>query len=258
MTVVGLGRVSVYEPRGTYQVIFEFLEPQGVGALQIAFEKLKQKLFDEGLFDDRHKTALPVLPEKISIITSPTGAAIRDFINVAQRRFPNLPLEVVPVTVQGVRAPGEIMHAINRLNAIGTSDIIVLARGGGSIEDLCAFNDEALARVIFSSPIPIVSAVGHETDFTIADFVADLRAPTPSAAAEIAVPAKDELRDRLHFLKQKLYQSSVSQLKLLNKQVDSLSLRIVHPKRRLQDWRLRLDDHTSRMTLLIREGHEAQ
>jgi exodeoxyribonuclease VII large subunit len=253
MTVIGLGRVSVYEPRGTYQVIFEYMEPQGVGALQIAYEKLKQKLADEGLFDDRHKTPLPALPRKISIITSPSGAAIRDFINVAGRRFPNLPLEVVPVTVQGVRSPAEIMRAISMLNAIGTTDIIVLARGGGSIEDLCAFNDEKLARTIFASRIPIVSAVGHETDFTIADFVADLRAPTPSAAAEITVPAKNELQNRLSFINQKLHKSISIKLKILKKQIDAVSTRIVHPRRRLQDLRMRLDDHATRITRLMHQ-----
>ena len=254
MMIVGLGRVSVYEPRGSYQVIFEYVEPKGVGALQIAFEKLKRKLSDEGLFDEQHKKALPYLPEKISIITSPTGAAIRDFIKVAQRRFANLPLEVVPVAVQGVRSPGEIMHAIRMLNEIGTTDVIVLTRGGGSIEDLCAYNDEALARTIFDSRIPVVSAVGHETDFTIADFVADLRAPTPSAAAEITVPSKNELKDHLAFVNQKLYQNISSQLKLLKKQIDSISLRIVHPKRKLQDLRMRLDDYATRISLLVREG----
>lgn len=253
MTIVGLGRVSVYEPRGTYQVIFEYMEPQGVGALQIAFEKLKQKLSDEGLFDEQHKQALPFFPKKISIVTSPTGAAIRDFIKVAQRRFPNLPLEVVPVTVQGVRSPGEIIHAIGMLNEFGTTDVIVLARGGGSIEDLCAFNDETLARTIFASKIPIVSAIGHETDFTIADFVADLRAPTPSAAAEITVPSKRELNDQISFLNLKLYQNINYNLNLLKKQISALSVRIIHPKRRLNDLRLRLDDYTVRMGVMIHE-----
>jgi exodeoxyribonuclease VII large subunit len=254
MTIIGLGRISVYEPRGAYQIIFEYMEPQGVGALQVAFERLKQKLFDEGLFDEQHKQALPFLPKKISIITSPTGAAIRDFIKVAQRRFPNLPLEVVPVAVQGNRSPGEIIHAIGMLNEIGTSDMIVLARGGGSIEDLCAFNDEALARTIFASQIPIVSAIGHETDFTIADFVADLRAPTPSAAAEITVPLKSELQDQLSYLKLKLYQNVNYQLNLLKKHVDLICHRIIHPKRRLHDLRMRLDDYTARMGLMIREA----
>ncbi len=251
MTIVGLGRVSVYEPRGTYQIILEFMQPQGVGALQIAFEQLKEKLAKEGLFDDHHKRPLPLLPKKISVVTSPTGAAVRDFINVAGRRFPNLPIEVVPAAVQGVRAPAEIRRAILFLNKLKNTDIIVLSRGGGSIEDLCAFNDEKLARAIFASRIPVVSAVGHETDFTIADFVADLRAPTPSAAAEITVPARSELEKQLSFLKQKLYQNTFNRLLINKKQVGMLTARIIHPKRRLQDLRLRLDDNSARLARLI-------
>ena len=247
LSIVGLGRISVYEPRGTYQIIFEYLEPKGVGGLQIAFEKLKQQLFDQGLFDQQHKLPLPVIPKKISIVTSPTGAAIRDFIKVAQRRFPNLPLEVVPVSVQGDRAPGEIIHAIRWLNKMGTTDVIVLARGGGSIEDLCAFNDEQVARTIFASDIPIISAIGHETDFTIADFVADLRAPTPSAAAEIAVPSKNELKNQLVNTNQRLYKTIISYLKLLSNIINGLSSRIIHPRQRLQDMRMRLDDYSIRL-----------
>jgi exodeoxyribonuclease VII large subunit len=161
---------------------------------------------------------------------------------------------VVPVTVQGARSPGEIMRAIDLLNKIGTTDLIVLARGGGSIEDLWAFNDEHLARAIFASQIPIVSAIGHETDFTIADFVADLRAPTPSAAAELAVPAKNELQDQLSFVNQKLYQYIISYLKLLRKNINSIAVRIVHPKRRLADLRMRLDDYATRISQSMREG----
>ena len=247
LSVVGLGRISVYEPRGAYQIIFEYLEPKGIGGLQIAFEKLKQQLFDQGLFDQQHKLPLPVIPKKISIVTSPTGAAIRDFIKVAQRRFPNLPLEVVPVSVQGDRAPGEIIHAIRWLNKMGTTDVIVLARGGGSIEDLCAFNDEQVARTIFASDIPIISAIGHETDFTIADFVADLRAPTPSAAAELAVPSKNELKNQLVNTNQRLYKTINSYLKLLSNLINGLSSRIIHPRQRLQDMRMRLDDYSIRL-----------
>ncbi len=247
LSVVGLGRISVYEPRGSYQIIFEYLEPKGIGGLQIAFEKLKQRLFEQGLFDERHKLPLPVIPKKISIVTSPTGAAIRDFIKVAQRRFPNLPLEVVPVSVQGDRAPGEIIHAIRWLNKMGTTDVIVLARGGGSIEDLCAFNDEQVARAIFASCIPIISAIGHETDFTIADFVADLRAPTPSAAAEIAVPSKNELKNQLTNTNQKLYKTINSYLKILINLIHGLSSRIIHPRQRLQDMRIRVDDYSIRL-----------
>lgn len=254
LAVIGLGRIGVYEPRGAYQFIFEYMEPKGIGGMQVAFEKLKQKLSDEGLFDARHKMPLPALPKKISIVTSPTGAAIRDFIKVAQRRFANLPLEVVPVSVQGERSPGEIIHAIRMLNDLGTTDLIILARGGGSIEDLCAFNDEQVARAIHASGIPVVSAVGHETDFTIADFVADLRTPTPSAAAEIVIPDKNELKQRLDELNQKLYRMTNITLKLLNNNLVGLSGRIVHPQRRLQDMRLRLDDYFMRLTSTIKDG----
>jgi len=252
LSVIGLGRIALYEPRGSYQIIFEYLEPKGIGGLQIAFEKMKQRLFDEGLFDDRHKIALPVLPRKISIVTSPTGAAVRDFINVAQRRFPNLALEVVPVRVQGDRSPGEIVRAIRMLDEAATTDVIVLARGGGSIEDLWAFNDEQVARTIFACHTPIVSAVGHETDFTIADFVADLRAPTPSAAAEHVVPSRNELEKQVHEVNRKLYQVISYSLKLLNKHLDGLSSRIVHPRRRLQDLQIRLDDDSMRLISLTR------
>jgi exodeoxyribonuclease VII large subunit len=251
LSIIGLGRISVYEPRGAYQVIFEYLEPKGIGGFQIAFEKLKRQLSDEGMFDEQHKRPLPVFPKKISLVTSQTGAAVRDFIKVAQRRFPNLPLQVVPVSVQGDRAPGEIIHAIRMLNSIGAADIIVLTRGGGSIEDLCAFNDEQVARTIFASRIPIISAVGHETDFTIADFVADLRAPTPSAAAEIAVPARNELNSQLINIEQRLLKTITSYLKLLNKSIIGLSSRIVHPRQRLQDMRMRLDDFTIRLLASI-------
>ncbi len=247
LSVVGLGRISVYEPRGTYQIIFEYLEPKGIGSLQIAFEKLKQKLFDQGLFDQQYKLPLPVIPKKISIVTSPTGAAIRDFIKVAQRRFPNLPLEVVPVNVQGDRAPGEIVNAIRWLNKLGSTDVIVLARGGGSIEDLSAFNDEQVARTIFASDIPIVSAIGHETDFTIADFVADLRAPTPSAAAELSVPSKNELKNQLAKTKQKLYINIKNYLNNIYNIINGFTSRISHPRRRLQDMRMRVDDYSIRL-----------
>ena len=251
MAVVGFGRLAVYEPRGSYQIVFEYMEPKGIGNLQIAFEKLKRQLAAEGLFDEQVKKKLPELPKTIAIVTSPTGAAVRDFIQVAQRRFPNIPLKVVPVRVQGESAPREIIQALTWLNDIETCDVIVLARGGGSIEDLWAFNDEQVARTIFVSRIPVVSAIGHETDFTIADFVADLRAPTPSAAAEMVIPSKAELKNRIHVLKQKLYVSTVSLLKLLGKQLLGLDGRIVHPKRRIQDWRLRQDDLTMRLTATI-------
>ncbi len=253
LSVIGLGRVSVYEPRGTYQMIFEYLEPKGIGGLQIAFEKLKRQLSAEGLFDDQHKRQLPGLPSKISIITSPTGAAVRDFINVAHRRFPNLAIEIFPVRVQGDRAPDDIARAIRMLDQRKATDIIVLARGGGSIEDLAAFNDEQVARTIFKCRIPIVSAIGHETDFTIADFVADLRAPTPSAAAELVVPDKRALKRQLEEVNQKLYKCITNILYLYKKDYTGYKERIVHPKRKLHDWRIRLDDYAMRLQALTKE-----
>ena len=247
LSIIGLGRIGVYKPRGTYQIIFEYLDPKGIGGLQIAFEKLKKKLFEEGLFESQHKKALPSLPRKISIVTSPTGAAVHDFLKVALRRLPNLHIEVVAARVQGEHAASELIHAIKHLNESAHTDMIVLARGGGSIEDLFAFNDEDLARAIFSSKLPVVSAVGHETDFTIADFVADLRAPTPSAAAEIVVPLKKALNDKIQIIREKLNQSINIYLKLNKKNLDGLSMRIVHPKRRVQDMRVRLDDYSTRL-----------
>jgi len=196
LSITGLGRISLYEPRGTYQVIFEYLEPKGIGALQIAFEQLKDRLSSEGLFDSKYKKPLPFLPKKISLITSPTGAVVHDILKIISRRFPNLFIEIVPVKVQGDNSDKEIVQALELLNTINDSDVIIMARGGGSLEDLNAFNSENVARAVFSVKIPIVSAIGHETDFTISDFVADLRAPTPSAAAELVVPSKDELKRR--------------------------------------------------------------
>jgi exodeoxyribonuclease VII large subunit len=167
MSVTGMGRVSVYEPRGTYQIILEYLEPSGIGALQVAFEKLKMRLGEEGYFDDAFKIPLPFLPNKISVITSPTGAVVHDILKTANRRFPNVPIQIIPVKVQGKGAAEEIVAALELLNAVGDSEVAILARGGGSLEDLQAFNSEQVAKAIFASKIPIVSAVGHETDYTI-------------------------------------------------------------------------------------------
>ncbi len=183
MQIIGLGRLSVYSPQGTYQIILEYIEPKGVGALRIAFEQLKKHLFKEGLFDEQYKKSLPFLPKKISIVTSPTGAVVHDIIHIVDRRFPNVHIEIVPAKVQGEGAEDEIISGINLVNTRNDTDVAIIARGGGSLEDLNAFNSEAVARAIFASEIPVISAVGHETDFTIADFVSDLRAPTPSAAA---------------------------------------------------------------------------
>jgi exodeoxyribonuclease VII large subunit len=193
--VIAFGRVSLYEPRGDYQLIVEQVEPAGEGALKRQFEVLKKMLAAEGLFNEENKQELPTLPERIGVITSPSGAAIRDIISILGRRFPSIPVVVYPAAVQGDAAPGELIAALATAINRDECDVLIMARGGGSLEDLWAFNDEKLARAIAACPIPIVSAVGHEVDFTIADFVADVRAPTPSGAAEIVVP------DREHWLR---------------------------------------------------------
>jgi len=198
--VLLLGRVTVYEARGDYQVIVEAMEPRGLGALQKAFEQLKEKLAKEGLFDEARKQQLPEIPWKIGIVTSPTGAAIRDMIHVIQRRNPKTSILLYPVKVQGEGAAEEIAQAIKDLNQRKDLDVLIVGRGGGSIEDLWAFNEEAVARAIAGSRIPVVSAVGHEIDYTIADFVADLRAPTPSAAAELVVPKLNDIVQDLQYL----------------------------------------------------------
>jgi exodeoxyribonuclease VII large subunit len=201
LSVLCRARISVYPPRGDYQLIVESVEPRGVGALQKAFEQLKAKLATEGLFDEQYKKEIPFIPKRIGVVTSPTGSVIRDILNITKRRFPAADILIAPVKVQGSDAAAEIIQAISNLCAEGSVDVIIIARGGGSLEDLAPFNDESLARKIFSSTIPIVSAVGHETDFTICDFVADLRAPTPSAAAELVVPQRAELLTKIINLK---------------------------------------------------------
>ncbi|MCG8563643.1 MAG: exodeoxyribonuclease VII large subunit [Desulfobacterales bacterium] len=230
MKIMGMARLSLYEPRGSYQLIFEHMEPEGAGALQVAFEQLKQKLSSQGLFDAARKKKLPQLPRKISIITSGTGAAVRDIIHIAQRRAPYCHLEIIPVKVQGHGAAQEIVNAIELANQHSGSDLIILARGGGSLEDLEAFNSEPLAMAISKSVIPMVTGVGHETDFTIADFVADLRAPTPSGAAEIALPDSTELTRRIGQLKLRLDNAMDRELNHLNQRVDDLQGRLKSPE----------------------------
>jgi exodeoxyribonuclease VII large subunit len=193
MKIVARGNITVYEPRGNYQLDCANIQPLGIGELQAAFEKLKKKLFDEGLFDEQHKKELPLYPGRIAIITSPTGAAIHDILSVIGRRMPSVEVTVVPVKVQGMGAAEEIAAAVNMVNELRLADVMIVGRGGGSLEDLWAFNEEIVARSVFSSAIPVISAVGHEIDFSICDFVADLRAPTPSVAAELAVKDKSEL-----------------------------------------------------------------
>lgn len=201
LRVVARGRISVYDPRGEYQLVCEHLEPQGLGALQLAFEQLKRRLAAEGLFDTARKRPLPALPRRIGIVTSIDGAALRDIIKVLRRRYPNAHVVIAPSRVQGEGAAAEIAAALGRITRVDDVDVVIVGRGGGSLEDLWAFNEEAVARAIAASPVPVISAVGHETDTTIADFVADLRAPTPSAAAELVVERKDGFTaqiDRLH------------------------------------------------------------
>lgn len=188
MKVIVRGRVSVYEPTGQYQMYVEDMQPEGIGALSLAFEQLKERLAAEGLFEREHKKAIPAYPEKIGVVTSPTGAAVRDILQITARRWPLAQIVLAPVLVQGSQAPGQIVAALREMDRQRACDVIILGRGGGSMEDLWAFNDESVARAVYACSLPVVSAVGHETDFTICDFVADLRAPTPSAAAELCTP----------------------------------------------------------------------
>ena len=205
MKVIARGRVSVYEASGQYQLYVDDMQPDGVGALNLAYEQLKEKLQKEGLFSELHKKPLPPYPEKVGVITSPTGAAVRDIINVLGRRFPYAEIVFCPVLVQGDGAHLQLTDAVNMFNSERAADVIIIGRGGGSIEDLWEFNDEGLARAVYNSEIPVISAVGHETDFTICDFVADMRAPTPSAAAELAVPDANELQYALSALKNRMF-----------------------------------------------------
>ena len=251
MTVTGMGRLSVYEPRGAYQIILEYLEPFGVGALQIAFEKLKQKLADQGLFDDKHKKGLPFMPQNISILTSASGAVIHDILKIINQRFANVAIEIIPVKVQGDGAVDDIVAGLHLLNTRGVADVAILARGGGSIEDLQAFNSEAVARAIFNSEVPIVSAIGHETDYTIADFVADLRAPTPSAAAEIVVPQKAEIKRQCAHLGALLKSNISKYISTLKLELKVVSEQLTDPRKTIQDLQLRVDELGSRLNRLI-------
>ncbi len=220
--VLCFGRVSVYPVRGQYQLYVERMEPKGLGALQLRFEQLKAKLQKEGLFDEAHKKAIPYLPARIGLVTSIDGAALRDILHVIDRRFSNVSLVIYPVQVQGDGAAESVARAIEDLNALGNVDVMIVGRGGGSIEDLWAFNEEIVARAIFGSEIPVISAVGHEVDFTIADFVADLRAPTPSAAAELVLPLKEDLVVRVSELKSRVFQAAMGFIKNLKQALKAL------------------------------------
>ncbi|MEJ2592168.1 MAG: exodeoxyribonuclease VII large subunit [Candidatus Thiodiazotropha sp.] len=242
-------RVSLYEARGEFQLIVEHMEPAGEGALRLAFEQLKAKLAAEGLFDAERKRPLPRVPRRLGLITSPTGAAIRDLLSVLRRRFPALPVIVYPVPVQGEEAPAQIVRMLQLANRRDECDVLILSRGGGSLEDLQAFNDEAVARAIHASQIPVVSGVGHEIDFTIADFVADQRAPTPSAAAELVTPDQQAWRQQFSLLLQRLRRHQGSRLQRLRERLDGLQKRLLkqHPTQRLLQRAQRLDELNQRL-----------
>lgn len=256
LAALAVGRVGIYSQRGQYQLIVEELEPRGKGALQLAFEQLKEKLQGEGLFDAARKRPLPALPRTVGVVTSPTGAVIRDILTVLGRRFANLRVLLNPVRVQGEGAAAEIATAIEELNRRGDVDVLIVGRGGGSMEDLWAFNEETVARAIAASGVPVISAVGHETDFTIADFVADLRAPTPSAAAELVVESKEALEARIDALARRLRSAARAGVRGARHRLDALA---VH--RMIGDGRRRLRELTQRVdgleAALLRSGEDA-
>jgi exodeoxyribonuclease VII large subunit len=247
MEVLVRGKVSVYEPRGTYSIIVETMEPVGAGALQKAFEQLKAKLQAEGLFDQARKRPLPAFPKHIGIVSSPTGAAIKDILNVLRRRYKAAQITLAPAVVQGDAAPASIVSAIKLITQLKDVDVLIVGRGGGSIEDLWCFNDEAVARAIAASPIPTISAVGHEIDFTIADFVADVRAPTPSAAAELVVKNASDLAATVTTYRERLMSCMRSHFEHFRRDVKNLSGRLIDPQRRLQDLNMRNDELSSRL-----------
>ena len=248
------GSVSVYEARGEYQIYVENIEPLGQGALQLAFEQMKKRLEAEGLFDPVRKKPLPLLPQRIGLITSPTGAAVRDVVRILRRRFPNVHLTLYPVRVQGEGAAAEIVEALRYFNRKRLADVVILARVGGSLEDLWAFNEEIVARAISASLIPIICGVGHETDFTIADFAADVRASTPSAAAELVVQTRREFDKHIADLRETLAQQLRYRLSVLSRRVHELSARrgFRRPLDLLRQQRQRADEMTARLTLGLR------
>jgi exodeoxyribonuclease VII large subunit len=249
MEVLVRGRLSVYEPRGDYQLIVEYMEPMGLGSLQMAYDQLKEKLRKEGLFDESHKMPLPMLPRKVGIVTSPTGAAIRDMLRILKRRNDSLDVLIYPAKVQGAGAADEIAAGIRFLNSRRDIDVIIAGRGGGSIEDLWAFNEEVVARAIYQSELPIISAVGHEVDYTIADFVADLRASTPSAAAELVSGAREELLLKVNSLKGRLSRAihrGIEQRRLGLERLAHNKAFTVAPNK-IRELQQRFDENTFRM-----------
>lgn len=247
MRVIARVKVGLYEPRGDYQLVIEHMEEAGDGALRRAFEALKQRLDKEGLFEASHKRPLPAMPQRIGVVTSPSGAAIRDILTVLKRRFPAIEVVIYPVAVQGEGAGNEIAEMIHLAGRRNECDVLIVGRGGGSLEDLWAFNEESVARAIYHSPLPVVSAVGHEVDITIADFAADMRAPTPSAAAELLSPDRQAWLERMQRVETRLHQLLRLQLQQHKQQLLSLSKRLKHPGRRLQDNAQRLDELEMRL-----------
>lgn len=240
MKVLARGRISVYEQGGSYQLYITEMIPDGVGALYVAYEQLKKKLEEEGLFSEDKKKPIPKYPEKVGVITATTGAAVRDIINVITRRYPYAEIIIYPSLVQGDQAAENIKEGIEYFNKTKIADTLIVGRGGGSIEDLWAFNEEVVARAIYASEIPIISAVGHETDFTIADFVADLRAPTPSAAAEIAVPSAIELLSKIGVIEQRMKTALVRGTE--NRRLRLEKLKLPDPKKKIEDYLITVDN----------------
>ncbi len=260
MAVRVQGQITVYERSGQYQIVVRKMEPKGIGALQLAFMQLKEKLEKEGLFDPARKKPIPLLPEKIGIVTSPTGAAIRDMLNVIERRFSNLHILLYPVRVQGEGAALEIAQAVHNFNKMKNVDVIIVGRGGGSLEDLWAFNEEPVARALFASKIPIISAVGHEIDWTISDFVADLRVPTPSAAAELVVKQKSEFLNKIELSQERLKGTLTTQLERLThrvrRAVESYVFR--EPLNRVTQFIQRVDELEHRLKKDLKHSVEIQ
>lgn len=257
MKVICHGRVSVYEPTGQYQLYIEDMQPDGIGALSLAYEQLKEKLSKKGYFDPAHKKALPKFPTAIGVVTSPTGAAVQDILNILRRRFPCVNVIMCPVLVQGENAPFQLVRAVQTLDKYNLCDLIIIGRGGGSIEDLWAFNDEALADAIYQCKIPVISAVGHETDFTICDFVSDMRAPTPSAAAEIAVPEKSELMS--YYNSQYQYVSSIVDARIRQYNLDLIDfkrrLALSTPQSKISEYENKLESLTVKLKNIISETY---
>ncbi len=256
LEVIVHGKLNVYAPYGKYSILIDRIEPKGKGALQLAFEQLKKKLEAEGLFASDRKKPIPFLPRRIGVVTSPTGAAVRDIVNVLHRRFPAVDILVHPARVQGEGASSDIAAAIEAMNGVAGIDLLIVGRGGGSIEDLWPFNEEIVARAIASSRIPVISAVGHEIDFTIADFVADLRAATPSAAAELAVPVEADLRVQIADRQRRLAHALSRLVSERGHILGRLSARLGDPGRRLPDLMLRVDELRGRLIFSLRVGME--